>query len=302
MQKPVALLLLAFGIGCGENVDSQPNGPQRIIATSGALTEIVYALGRGHEVVGVDSTSRWPDGVRDKPSIGYVRKLSPEGILSLSPSLVISSADAGPPTALTTLEDAGLHIVSVPGERLDRSIPALRERVRGVAKVLGKQDEGERLLGAIDRDLARAKKTVEGRPSVRVLFLFGANPMRLVAAGRSTGAQEIFDLLGVENVCADLERFQPISAESLVEKAPDVILIGLHERGGGVALGEIPGLAETPAGKAGRVALVDPFRALTGSPRIMQAVLEFGELLHPDVEWPTFESTALLAEATRPRG
>src|SRR5690606_16447283 len=60
----------------------------RIVAVGGSITEILYALGRQDRVVAVDSTSAYPPAaLQDKPNVGYMRALSPEGVLGLNPSL-----------------------------------------------------------------------------------------------------------------------------------------------------------------------------------------------------------------------
>jgi len=293
--------LAVFGLvaACSE-APGEPAGGRRIVATSGALTEIVYALGFGHEVVAVDSTARWPREVQDKPSIGYVRKLSAEGILSVEPTLVLTTSDAGPAAVFEHLAAAEVRIVDVPGSKGDRSLDALRTRIRAVARTLGAVAEGAELVATIDRDLDALSRVVEDRPRVRALFLFGANPMRLVAAGRGTGAQVLFELLGAENVCSDLEGFQPVGAESLIERAPEVVLVGQHRRSG--STGEVPGLEQTPAGQHGRVVEVDAITALAGGPRVVAAAREFAEALHPGKPLPPSASLALLDDAAHPRG
>ena len=67
-----------------------------LVSIDGALTEIVYALGAEDRLVGVDSTSVYPEAVQSLPQVGYMRQLSAEGILSLQPDLVLATRDAGP--------------------------------------------------------------------------------------------------------------------------------------------------------------------------------------------------------------
>ena len=85
--------------------------PARIIAAGGVITEIIYALGRSDLIVGVDSTSRFPEAaLKEKPNVGYVRALSSEGLLSLKPTAVIAIDSAGPPDILKAVEDAGVRV------------------------------------------------------------------------------------------------------------------------------------------------------------------------------------------------
>ena len=86
-------------------------GSQRIVSIGGAVTEIVYALGAGSDVVGSDTTSYFPPQAKNTPKVGYQRALSAEGILSLSPDVVLLSEESGPPKVLAQLESVGLHLV-----------------------------------------------------------------------------------------------------------------------------------------------------------------------------------------------
>lgn len=82
--------------------------PERIVAAGGVITEVLYALGLQDRLVGIDSTSQFPaEALKDKPNIGYVRALSAEGVLSLRPSLVMAITSAGPPDAISLLNEAG---------------------------------------------------------------------------------------------------------------------------------------------------------------------------------------------------
>lgn len=103
--------------------DGQAAKVHKIIATDGALTEVVYALGFGDSVVAADATARWPESVTLKPSIGYVRRISAEGILSLAPTLVLNNADAGPPEIIEQLRSAGLNITTFPARRWRARFP-----------------------------------------------------------------------------------------------------------------------------------------------------------------------------------
>src|SRR5690606_11549612 len=83
----------------------------RIVSVGGAVTEILYALGLADRVVAVDSTSLYPQAVRAKPNVGYMRQLSAEGVLGLNPSLVLASEASGPQETLAVLEAASVPLV-----------------------------------------------------------------------------------------------------------------------------------------------------------------------------------------------
>jgi iron complex transport system substrate-binding protein len=91
----------------------------RLVVAGGALTEIVVALGAGSHIVGVDTTSLYPATLAERlPKIGYLRTLSAEGILSLNPSMLVVSDQAGPPGVLDQLRAVKLSLAIVPETRL----------------------------------------------------------------------------------------------------------------------------------------------------------------------------------------
>ena len=112
------------------------NDPSRIVSVGGAVTEILYALGLEARVVAVDTTSLFPPrALREKPNVGYMRQLSPEGVLGLAPSLILASESAGPKATLRVLEAAAIPFVRVPdhftGEGIVEKISHHRAGNRG---------------------------------------------------------------------------------------------------------------------------------------------------------------------------
>ena len=73
---------------------------KRIVTIGGAATEIVFALGAGSSIVATDLSSIYPPQARELPMVGYVRNISPEGVLSMEPDLVIATGALGPPLSL----------------------------------------------------------------------------------------------------------------------------------------------------------------------------------------------------------
>ena len=106
----------------------------RIVAIGGAVTEILYALGLEDQVAAVDVTSLYPPrAMAEKPSVGYMRALSAEGVLSVNPSLIIAVEGSGPPEVLDVLEAASVPFVLVPeakdGDGVIRKIEMVADAV-----------------------------------------------------------------------------------------------------------------------------------------------------------------------------
>ena len=112
MKKIIVGTMLITGlISCGRFQNKEIDGSKdlRIVSLSKHLTEFTFSLGKGHNIIGVDWSSTYPDSAKLIKPVGYHRALNPEGIISLTPDVVIHSNDIGPETVLAQIEKAGLH-------------------------------------------------------------------------------------------------------------------------------------------------------------------------------------------------
>lgn len=255
----------------------------RIITLGGTVTEIVFALGSGDNVVAVDSSSSYPTQVSDLPQIGYQRRLSAEGVLALDPSLILATTEAGPSEAIQHLRDTGVDVLVLGA---DDSVEGVAEKIRGFAKALDREAEGESLVVQLEEDLAQARAYVQSAESQpRVLFIYARGAGAVSVAGQDTGAHTMIQLAGGENAIEGFEGYRPLTAEAALAAAPDVILMftsGLQSLGGQHGLLEIPGIAQTPAAQNGRIVAMDGLYLLNFGPRMGQAVLDLAKQIRGD--------------------
>src|SRR5204863_9054671 len=118
MRKIILLFLLSVAMfSCNRFRNKETDGKKdlRIVSLSKHLTEMVFALGKGHDLVAVDLSSTYPDSAKLLPTVGYHRALNPEGIISLRPDLVIHSNDVGPENVLPQIIKAGLNVKAFGG-------------------------------------------------------------------------------------------------------------------------------------------------------------------------------------------
>ena len=256
-------------------------GPTRVVAVGGAVTEIVYALGAGERLVAVDTTSVYPEAALKLPKVGYMRTLSSEGVLAMRPQAVIAAAEAGPKSAIAQIELTGVPVTTVPS---DHNLDTVRVRVRKVAATLGLPGRGEELekrIAAQWTDAERAVASYATRP--RVLFLLAHTGNSALVAGKDTAADAMIRYAGATNAFAGVNGYKPLTAEAAIAAAPDIVLItteGLETIGGADRLWSRPGLALTPAGKAKRVVAFDALYLLGFGPRMPQAVKDLAARLH----------------------
>ena len=257
--------------------------PRRLVSVGGALTETLYALGAQAALVGVDTTSLHPAAAQALPSVGYARSLSAEGVLSLRPTLVVATEDAGPPGVLRQLKAARVPLAVLHG---DHRIEGVLARTQRLAELSGRVDQGRVLLAALQRDWQAAQQRV-ARLAVttpRVLFVLSHSPGQARVAGRDTAADAMLRYAGAANALGEsFSGYKPLTPEGAIAAAPDVILAteqGLAAAGGIDGLLRLPGLAQTPAGRQRRMAAMDALWLLGFGPRLPQATAALADLLH----------------------
>lgn len=253
----------------------------RIVAIGGSVTEIVYALGEEARLIGRDSTSVYPPEALKLPDTGYIRALSPEGVLSLNPDLILALEGAGPPPALEALKAAGVKTVMIP-EGFDRA--AILRKIEAVGSALGVDDKAKALSAKIDASLDKAvtASATHGK-KLRVLFVLSPQNGRILAAGRNSQADGIITLAGGENVLSDIEGYKPVSDEAILNAAPDVILMMKGVAGHIVSddtVLALPAIAATPAGKTRRIIRMDGMYLLGFGPRTADAIVSLHEALY----------------------
>jgi iron complex transport system substrate-binding protein len=261
--------------------------PARIIAAGGVVTEIVYALGRSDVLVGVDTTSTYPDtALKEKPNVGYVRALSSEGLLSLKPTTLVAVESAGPRDVLKTVEEAGIKIVTVP----EIATPAgISTKVREISELLGEKEKGAALADDIDKKFVAidALRAQIKKPR-RALFILSFMNGRAMVGGRNTSADGILKLAGLENVASVLEGWKPISDEALFEAAPDVIVAMAHGPQDTTvdSIMAVPAFAATPAAKSKSILIFDGGYLLSFGPRTPTAARDLILAAYPELAKP----------------
>ncbi|MEM7210897.1 MAG: ABC transporter substrate-binding protein [Pseudomonadota bacterium] len=290
MRHPSRLLLAAFilflfGVAALTSAvkSADASEAQRIVIAGGDLTEIAYALGAEDRVIAVDSTSNYPPEVSEKDQIGYVRRLTAEGILSLAPDMLLAADDAGPETALTQLEGAGVRIAKAPEAA---TVDKIADKIRFVGSELGAEADANALADRVNADLAEiAGKVATLSTSPRVLFILSLDRGTPLAGGVGTSAAEMIARAGGTNAAEGFEGYKPISREAILQAAPDVILMMSQHAGRAGGLAAVLERAEfalTPAGKSGNAVAIEGMLLLGFGPRTPSAIAELARAIHKD--------------------
>ncbi|MCV3766853.1 heme/hemin ABC transporter substrate-binding protein [Rhizobium sp. TRM95796] len=274
-----SLALLPLGQGmAGEKIAD----PSRIVSIGGAVTEIVYALGKGDLLIARDSTSLFPPEAMKLPDVGYMRQLSPEGVLSVNPSAILMIEGSGPKPAIDVMRKSSIPVVTVP-EGYDAE--AITAKILAVGAALGADSEAEALAKKISADIDEAVKAADAVPAdkrKRVLFVLTLQGGKIMAAGDHTAANGILKLAGAVNVAGDFHGYKPINDEAVISAAPDVILM-MSRAGPGASDEEVlshPAIKLTPAGKSGSLLRLDGASTLGFGPRTADAIRTVSKALY----------------------
>lgn len=264
-----------------ENKDDAPINTDRIVCVSKQLNEIIFALGAGSHVVGTDLTSIYPDEVKKLPKVGYHRLLSAEGIISLSPTVVIHDGNIAPAAVMPQVEKAGIRVKEFPEAK---SIDETKALIRQLGKLFNRQKQADSLCNKLDADIAKAseqQKQYTTHPKV-IIVHYGQQSNQYLVVGKLSVASQMLKMAGGENA-VDIEKgMGPLSAEVVAKAQPDIILatdVG-YDRLGVDKLKELPGIAETPAARNNKIYRIDERDIIYFTPRTGETVMKIMEMIH----------------------
>lgn len=278
-------LLAIAAAGAAPWVRAQPSGARlpRLVTVSGAITEVVYALGAEAQLAGTDTTSLYPAAAQKTPKVGYLRQLSAEGVLSLKPDAVIATTEAGPPVVLDQLRSAGVRVELVKSAYTWADVGA---KVHAVGRAARREPAARELMDKLDAEWAQLGREVAAasaaRAKPRVLFMFapGTTPQ---VAGQGTAADAVIRFAGGVNALSGFDGYRPMTAEAMASAAPDIILSteqGVDTLGGPEKFWARPELALTPAYRRRALVAQDTLLLLGFGPRLPQAVRDLHRRLY----------------------
>ncbi|WP_287111387.1 ABC transporter substrate-binding protein [Methylobacillus sp.] len=274
----IRALLLATGLMFGSHIAV---AAEKLLTIGGAVTEIVYALGKGNEVIANDITSGYPEAAASKPKVGYMRTLSAEGLMSTGATLIIAEAGAGPRNVIDQVRNAGVKVLQL--QETDHTPQQVAANIRTIGDYLGASTT-QQVAADFEKSWQEAKVKLAKLPGhPRVLFVMNNSGRGAHAAGDETAASAVIKLIHAENVMAgQFKSYKPLTAEALVAAAPEVIVTtneSLEASGGLPGFLKTPGISMTPAGKQKRIISMDTQYILGFGPRLPAAMVELGEAI-----------------------
>lgn len=256
----------------------------RIIPLSGTVTEVLSELGLSKKIVATDITSNYPDAIVQLPKVGHNKNISTEGVLSQNPTHVIALKESCNEGVMDQIQSTGVYTEAIPFEY---SLDGMINLTSNLASLFNIDYNTDSLRTLVQSQLD-AVIPFDEKP--KILFIYARGLGTLNVAGKGTKVQKMITLSGAENIDLDFENFKPLTAESLIETNPDVILLfssGFESLEGGKQLLEVPGVAQTKAGQTGAFITMDGALLSSFSPRMGKAVLELNKKIHDAISHNT---------------
>lgn len=242
----------------------------RIVALANGAAELIAAMGYRENLVGRDIASTTAE-LKKIPIVTSGHQVIPETIIALQPTVVIIDQTTGPSSAITKLKGAGIRIVSV---SQSWNLVDLITKIAEIGAALGTPKSADRLRTLLTESISKNQviaSTSSRKLKIAFLYLRGTSAIYLVG-GKGSGADFLISSTGNIDIGAQqLDKpFSPLTAETMAQLNPDLILVmigGLESVGGVSGLVNLPGIAQTNAGKNHQVVAVDDSLLLSFGPR-----------------------------------
>lgn len=251
---------------------------QRIVSLVPSVTETLFSLGAGNEVVGVSQYCDYPPEATKLPRVGSFLTPNVEAIVALRPTLVIAGSLSSGRRQIRALNAMGIDTLLTGDsslENIDQSIVNIGDRI-------GRRRDAQRLLDEIHARMKRVTHQLEGAPQVPVLMVVGHEPM--VAVGADNYLGELIVLARGDNIASQSAQAWPrLSMEYIIAMRPQVILDGQMGSETAAPAGFWSKYATIPAVREHRIYgyPIDPI--LHPGPRVWQSLEIIAARLHPRV-------------------
>ena len=259
---------------------------QRVISTSPAITEILFALGAGNRVIGVTDFCSYPKQACRLPSIGGPLNPSTEVWISLKPDLIIYQTDSE--IIHKNANNFGIPSLAVSVE----NIKSILTTTQKIADSLNIPKQGQQLIQKLKTGIKHYQTQLNAQAPKQVLLLLGDtnDPARdLYAVGKGTFLDELLSIAGGENVLPNtMAKYPKLSKEFIISKSPEVI----------IEVGPMSNLTKTETKKrkqdwdkfstiravqTGNIHFIGADYILIPGPRLLNIIGKFSHTIHPNL-------------------
>ena len=255
----------------------------RIVSLVPSVTETLFALGAGDQVVGVSLYDDYPPAVAKLPRVGSYFTPNLEAIVALRPTLILSRSVSSNQREIVALRAMGYETLLLD----DDSLAQIEQSIRIIGERVGKAPQAEQLVAGIEAKVKDVRVRVNPYPAQRALMLVGHQP--IVAVGPGTFLDDLLKIAGAENIAdASAQQWPHLSIEFIVAMRPQVIIdgqMGSDPRTPNQFWDVYPTI---PAVRNHRVVGYDENPMLHPGPRVGTTLVMLAKMVHPEA-WETPE-------------
>lgn len=252
-----------------------PDHPHRIICLVPSITDSVFSLGAGDDVVAISDYVQYPAEARKKPSVGSISDPSLETILALHPDLVLGMPNANGQSVLDHLRQLNIPVYLVD----PHGVAGILHSITSLGQAIHREKESSVVVSRLTQRIAAVRASVRDKPVVNVFMPVSYDPV--ITIGKGAFITEIIALAGGHSITDDIHQEWPqISMETVVARAPSALLM---MRGGKTTIESLrdrPGWSVLPAVRSNRVYYVDK-RVDFPSPIAIDALEDLAKQFHP---------------------
>jgi iron complex transport system substrate-binding protein len=252
-----------------------PDHPHRIVCLAPSVTDTVFALGAGDDVVAISDYTTYPPAALKKPSIGGLVKPSIETILSFHPDLVVGTEIPGSAETAAQLEAVGIPVYLID----PHGLAGILHSVDSVGQALNRESQAAALNLNLAQRIEAVKARTASKPAPRILVAVWYDP--IITIGKHAFITEILEAAGAKSITDDLLPDWPqISIETLITRAPEALLLIRDGKVNIETLQKLPGWSSLAAIQARKVYYVDK-GIEDPSPVAISALEEMAREVHP---------------------
>ena len=273
--KSLILILLLLISNVHANCNKAKNS-NSIVVAGGSITEIIYFLNLQNKLVGVDVTSNYPLNAKKLPSIGYIRNLSIEGLLSLKPNLILAEESIGPPIIVKQLNKTSVEFRMI---KNNYTIDGINEKFLCISKILDVEIKNNIDYKKFVNNVKKLKSFVknnnkEKKDILLILMMKGTSP---IIAGKNTSGHGFIKMIGQNNSMGKVSGWKPVSSEQILIANPNYIIVtkrALKDFTSIEKFLKLPGISSTKAAKNKNVFIKDGMSLLGYGPRTINVAKE----------------------------
>jgi iron complex transport system substrate-binding protein len=252
--------------------------PTRIVSLAPSITEILFALGAGDQLVGVTDFCDFPLEAIKKPKVGYSNP-NLESLAALQPDLVVAPNDFLKPDAILKLEQLKIPVFIF----ADKNVEGIFSHIQTLGRIVGRSSKADTVAMQLRQQVATIQQRIQGMAPVRMLYVLNSQP--LITVGPGSFIDQLIGMAGGVNIAAKSATPYPrLSMEAVLQEDPEVLVfpVGKAE---GISQSEQQAWRQwstMTAVKQGRLHQISADWLNRPGPRIAQGLESLAAILHPD--------------------